>query len=520
MAIFKIVKAEFVKVLKKPMIYIMAFIIVAAILASYYFYNPNGYDDKTVYYNNTADVSLYYSAFISDSQDSKATFDAEINKAYLKYNYYSKQNKRRTELNNRYNTIVAKYNDLEAAVNSSEGNFNTTRRKAFFDLKEAISKYQEYYLDFSLFSDYGFVNTLTSTSEYKAGKKDIDTIYDTYFAPVDDISYSNEKSSIVVQAFTSSDYLTKISKINDNSINFISFTLEKYLARVKTAFENFRLETNKGSSASPAIISKYYAELVTTIKDYKTLFEEIVTNGYYPILLLTDATYDATYNIAILGIYSEFDNKPNESQPTYIKCCENVLEQKYFDTLDKFHAEATQIYLTSDTLDNIAKGKELCESNQTELLANVDTAVQNTAFKDLEKNVTSYKLLSQSINTYIDNYIVSEIAKTQEYIEISALFGTCFDNYNIYKTNESISLNYHYLLTNTYSNSYTTNLSLLNSSSNESNMFDFMYYSMEICNIVIIIFSMVLCASLITQEIESGTIKLLLVSCSAHYNCK
>ena len=86
MAILKIVKAEFVKVLKKPMIYIMAFIIVATILASYYFYNPNGYDDKTVYYNNTTDVNLYYSSFTSEDQDSKSVFDAEINKAYLKYN--------------------------------------------------------------------------------------------------------------------------------------------------------------------------------------------------------------------------------------------------------------------------------------------------------------------------------------------------------------------------------------------------------------------------------------------------
>lgn len=511
MAILKIVKAEFVKVLKKPMIYIMAFIIVAAILASYYFYNPNGYDDKTVYYNNTADVSIYYSAFNSDSQDSKATFDAEINKAYLKYNYYSLQNKRRTELNNKYNDIITDYENLEAKVNSSETGYETARKNAYFKLKKSIEDYQEYYLDFSLFNDYNFVKVLTTSKEYIKGKEKLDDIYNTYFAPYDSISYDGNKATNVVQAFKASDYTDKITTINDNSINFITFTLEKYLERVKVAFSNFKTEISKGSSSSPAVIAKYYDELVVTIKDYKGLFEEIVTNGNYPILLLKDSTYDSTYKIAILGIYSEFDNKSNQSQATYIASCNLVENQKYFDMLDAFHAEAEQIYLTTPTIDKIVKGKELCESNQTELLNNISDAVHNTAFKKLETNVTSYKLLSQTINDYIDNCVVNEIASSLEYVEISSLFGPCFDNYNIYKTNEAITINYHYLLTNTYSNSYINNFSLLNSTSPDSNMFDFMYYSMEICNIVIIIFSMVLVASLITQEIESGTIKLLLV---------
>ena len=107
--------------------------------------------------------------------------------------------------------------------------------------------------------------------------------------------------------------------------------------------------------------------------------------------------------------------------------------------------------------------------------------------------------------------MVYEVAIHQNYIDIDSLYGECFDNYNQYRINESIALNYYYLQSNTYANSYTNNLSLLNSSSNESNMFDFIYYAMEICSVIIMIFSMVLCASLITQEIESGTIKLLLV---------
>ncbi|MBO7218834.1 MAG: ABC transporter permease subunit [Clostridia bacterium] len=512
MAILKIVKAEFVKVLKKPMIYIMAFIIVATILASYYFYNPNGYDDKTVYYNNTTDVNLYYSSFTSDDQDSKSVFDAEINKAYLKYNYYSLQNKRRTELNNKYNDIITKYNKLKDEANSSSTGYETARKNAFFNLKKAIQDYQTYYLDFSMFSDYNFVNILTSSIEYKKGKEQLDTIYNTYFAPWDSVSYL-EKNAVnpVLQAFEASKYVDKITLINDNSINFITFTLEKYKERVKVAFDNFKTEISKGSSSSPAVIAQYYDKLILTIEDYKDLFEEIVSNCEYPILLLKDGTYDSTYKIGILGIHSEFDNKSNQSQASYIAACDNVERQKYFDLLTTFHEEAEQIYLTSATIDKIVKGKDLCESNQLELLDNITKAVQNTAFSELSTNVTSYKLLAQTINDYIDNCVVEEIASNLEYTNVSDLYGKAFDNYNIYKTNEAITINYHYLLSNTYSNSYINNFSLLNSTSHESNMFDFMYYAMEICTIVIIVFSMVLCASLITQEIESGTIKLLLV---------
>ena len=86
-----------------------------------------------------------------------------------------------------------------------------------------------------------------------------------------------------------------------------------------------------------------------------------------------------------------------------------------------------------------------------------------------------------------------------------------FDKYNEYLYNERITTNKYYLENNKYSNSYINNFSLAQNSSTETNVFDFMYFSLEICAVVITIFAMMQICNLITNETESGTITLLLV---------
>ena len=222
MAIFRIVKAEFIKVLKKPMIYIMALLLVGTILGSYYLYEPDGYSDETVSYNNTANVTMYYDSFYSDVADSKSTFDAEINKANIKYNYYLYQNTRRTKLTQYFNDIKQKYDALVTAVTSSDGDYQTARKTAFFELKEALNTYVGYYDDFSLFTSYPFINTLITSDEYKSGKQLIQSsILATYFDPVNSTNFKDSDATNVYQGFTASKYIDEMDKINNNAINFI-----------------------------------------------------------------------------------------------------------------------------------------------------------------------------------------------------------------------------------------------------------------------------------------------------------
>ena len=80
-----------------------------------------------------------------------------------------------------------------------------------------------------------------------------------------------------------------------------------------------------------------------------------------------------------------------------------------------------------------------------------------------------------------------------------------------YSINERKLICKYYLETNKYAFEYANPLSLTISSSFETNVYDFMYFALELCSFIIIIYVIYLGATMITGEYASGTMKLLAI---------
>ena len=103
----------------------------------------------------------------------------------------------------------------------------------------------------------------------------------------------------------------------------------------------------------------------------------------------------------------------------------------------------------------------------------------------------------------VSGYTTNQIKKLSGYENLK--------NYNEYQIEERIELNEYFIKNNTYPDNYLMPFGFNEKSGTETNAYDFMYFTLRICVIFIIVFTILLVTSNITQEQDNGTIKLLLI---------
>ena len=105
---FRLIKAEFKKIFKKPSVYIMALFIVLTVFLSLYIFQPIEAVNNTISYGENLRSQDYYDYFINEDL---VTTEIGINKVYdnttYMTNYYIKNNSRDNNLNDYYKTTYS-----------------------------------------------------------------------------------------------------------------------------------------------------------------------------------------------------------------------------------------------------------------------------------------------------------------------------------------------------------------------------------------------------------------------------
>ena len=133
--VFRITKAEFIKIFKKPTVYIMAFILMLTCVLSLFLYSPTSRPDLTV---KLADENAItnYNIFMSDTgSDNKNAYNATITETDKKVDYV-------INLSNRFNDY---YNSMNALILELENNENFNKITIINHLNHIIGYYSENY---------------------------------------------------------------------------------------------------------------------------------------------------------------------------------------------------------------------------------------------------------------------------------------------------------------------------------------------------------------------------------------
>lgn len=285
---------------------------------------------------------------------------------------------------------------------------------------------------------------------------------------------------------------------------------------IKSAFQKYKeyiYDTNSSTEETKDAKREAFKQ---AIEEFQSLYNTYIggTNGFYYILLDSNSKNDLDVFLAKC-LSSPFSNSiPHSEVPDIVE--ENL---DMFNTLENY-VNKMQVFLpTKEDLDQAkenlidAKNKLLNLESEIETF-NTEHGKENTieVKQEFKTLMTRYVQASKNINSLTQRTIEASSLKDFSDDYIQSLYQ--FENAQ-YKTKYTIkeqkNICKFYLDNNKYAFEYANPLNLSTTSNSETNVYDFMFFALELCSFIIIIYVVFLGATMIAGEYSNGTMKLLAI---------
>lgn len=511
MGVFRIAKAEFIKIFKKPSVYIMGVILASVLVLSLLFFEPIGKQDYTIKLTGST-VGQVYDKFVNDETSSykKSDFDSIIDANLTKLDFYLLLNQRKEELTKVNTEFAALFTDLQNSVAAKKPDDETN--KIFNDIKTKLNEYKEIYNN---------VSTLTASSTFYTEYVKLNLFTDVSATLDKIIADSNETPSSFISRINNNKYLDELNNIAANDDNAIKNSISDFSKQIAD-------KTNKYTYLvydvpQPSYAAQYETrlnELKKVVTDAQTFINTLFKNDYR-LVFIEKAEYEELTK-AFASVISQLNSfsDPNSStigltnHERHTAIARSVEATKLDEKISKFSTNLTYYRIETKTLENL---KQKIENKITELKTGLTTSIE-TANKDassadikkiaaLNDLITSYRVLANNSTTLVDTTLDLEATKKFGSSEITKYQD--FDKFNTYETRENLSRVNYFINNGAYNQHYSDVFSFNKNSTTETNAYDFMFYAMKIATVLISAFAILMAASLIASEYDSGTIKLL-----------
>lgn len=511
MGVFRIARAEFIKIFKKPSVYIMGVILASVLVLSLLFFEPVGKQEYTIKLTGST-VGQVYDKFVNDNTSTykKSDFDALIDSNITKLDFYLLLNQRTEQLNKVNSEFAALFTDLQSSVASKKPDDVTN--KIFNDIKAKLAEYK---------SIYNNVSTLTASSTFYTEYVKLN-LFTNVSATLDKIiEDSKETPSQFISRINNNKYLDELNKIADNDNNAIKNSIIDFAKQIEDKTKKYTYLVY--DVPQPSYAEQYeirlneLKEVVTTTQTFiNTLFK-----NDYRLVFIEKKEYEElnkafAYVISQLNSFSD----PNSSTVGLTKherhtaIARNVEATKLDEKISTFATNLTYYRVETKTLESLKEtiNKKITEL-KTGLTTSIETANKDASSADLKKIaalndlITSYRVLANNSVNLVDTTLDLEATKSFGSTEITKYQD--FDKFNTYETKENLSRVNYYINNGVYNQHYSDVFSFNKNSTAETNAYDFMFYAMKIATVLISAFAILMAASLIASEYDSGTIKLL-----------
>lgn len=514
MSIINLTIAEFKKIFKRPSIFIMALILVATIFASIFVFSPSNRSDDSITYANAQTSYQYYSNFYNDEViNSKKSFDDNFAITDNTIAYYQAINTNSNILENCYNNCIE---CIEELLNTNDINIKDKIRKDLtINLKDFVDAYKS--LDaLSQFED--IRQHSTTPQEYVSyqprnyylsnGCAGLMSLY----TQCNDLSNS---ASEVANICTTNDYATKLKDALNNGKHFIYTTLKGFASDYIEFYKNFVNTTVGRDNLSEIQIAQN--NLIKSLEVFNNYLTTLVEQDFPTIIISKTNFYDLSQRIFDSQEVLKAINENNLDQYREARILlDNINLEGLLNNITKVAQPNSDSYIVPIQLSSSAVNKMLeiqfdTNSNKQTILEKIENYKNDEGIKNIGYEITNYSLLQSAYVTAITDITLLDVVDGYDTSQYTNFYGDNYLEFNKYQYTERLTLNSYYIENNTYSNNYLNNFSFNNNSGTKTNVYDFVYFTMEICALVITVFAVMLICNLITGETESGTIKLLLV---------
>ena len=327
-------------------------------------------------------------------------------------------------------------------------------------------------------------------------------------------SFIEEKSNYTNQI---SDIETVYQDLIDNNTNF-----KQNLINISTDIFNLRKNLNNLiATGTNTQKSKCISDLIDKLTEYTTTYNEYLNSHYLPLILVTEELdFNINFDIETLDkILNKSGDKNTDD--FYIEINDALENYGSAYNLLIYSDKINNLIYSNESLNDILQNfKDKNNEYKTEKLNTIEE-IYNEALLDNNYNISStntknivneeYNYLSVDYNyiNILENSLKLEISKNYSDAELSSYLK--FEDFNSYKINEYYS-KYVFLYNNNFKDSDFSNVFSFNSSSSTSSKtFDYMYFTLELSSFLIILFTVIIGASIVSKEYTEGTMKLLLI---------
>lgn len=514
----KLTAAEFKKIFKRPSIFVMAILLVVSILVSIALFNPASILDPTITYTNANTAKDYYDSFNDKIINSKEYFDKIFTLSDTQINYYVSLDQNSKLLTTYYNNILDAVAQLKSLTDT--GNMNTIRET---QLAPNIQSFAEKYKELSSLSDFDYLTKYSLTKYDYYGLEPYNYYTSDACSALNSLiaSVNNSKLSVYefINDYDTNNYQSKLKDVLDNGIYYIETTLEGLSLDFIRIYDNYIKNIPDGQGKMLEIYN-YHKDL-KFISSIILEYLETLTKSNFPIVTVDKIAYLELEQALkdTLG-YLEINDQVSLTDYNKHRDIRTSLETRrirnYILNLSNVSSNDNaynfqQIYMPSSIINNLNEIKEKTDDNKSNIVTKISDLKTDESTTKISEQITKYSLLASSYNQLVADKVYSEIVSHYDSSVYRNFHGTTYAEYNTYETNERIAKNQFYIDNNKYSNEYMNNFAFNQNSTTTTNAYDFMFFALELCTIIIIVFAMMLVCNLITGETESGTIKLLLV---------
>ncbi len=184
----------------------------------------------------------------------------------------------------------------------------------------------------------------------------------------------------------------------------------------------------------------------------------------------------------------------------------------YFDKLYyTTSSDITNITLADDTIKNLTEKYEIATAFMTETLENITeyNADENVTTGTLKDEILKFYYTASQYSNLVSDTIIFEPVQGLNDSQAQIYIG--YKDIHLYQIQERITKNNYLIANNLTENQFSSVFSSTTSSAQEVGAFDLVYFGLEICNFIILIFCVVLAAGMIAGEQSTGTLKVLAV---------
>ncbi|MBO5102555.1 MAG: ABC transporter permease subunit, partial [Clostridia bacterium] len=361
--------------------------------------------------------------------------------------------------------------------------------------------------------------TNRSTTEYTIAGDTKDVVMQNYL--------SAESINKTLADKNMSDTLAKIeyySTINQDPATTVTAQLKTLIKSAQDLLISYKYQIQQEQIAEPkstnlSNLDKVRNDLSTCLKDLQEVLDNATKNNVIVLMEKTDFdTFTSLTSTAIIYLDATIDvNNLNDHEILVDKVSNvdgytHIEGPTYLDKLTTIiNQRITDVFINEELITSLNTQFTTASTYLSTLNTNIVKAVSDDTITltEMKSDVLAYFYTAKQMN---------DLATASLYIEpikgLTDSRATKYIGYNgiqVYTFNEEITRN-NYLIANNLSGSdYASVFSPTMSFSNQVSAFDLVYFGLEICGFVILIFCVILAAGMIAGEHTNGTLKVLAV---------